>query len=150
MNPKHALILLAATAQAAASGDVQRLDWLQGHWCTGTNEERIEELWTAPASGESIGLNRTVQNGKMSAFEYLRIVRQDGNLTYIAQPGGESPTRFVLEDRGDDWLAFVNPQHDFPQRIEYRRSGEKLTAEISGPGSDGEVMTIPFRFETCE
>ena len=149
MNTKLALLLLAAAAPATASTAGPGLDWLHGHWCAGTDEERVEEWWVAPASGELLGLNRTTRKGTMSSFEYLRIVRQEGKVTYIAQPGGNPPTRFSLAEMGDQWAAFENPDHDFPQRIEYRRNGDKLQAIISGPGEGGGTLDIPFEFEAC-
>ena len=50
---------------------------------------------------------------------YLRIVERDGGLVYIAQPGGNPPTEFVLTELDKKRAVFVNPRHDFPQRIIY-------------------------------
>jgi hypothetical protein len=70
----------------------------------------------------------------MVPFEFLRIVEKEGGLVYIAQPGGRPPTEFVLTELGGRSAAFENPSHDFPERIEYKLSGETLTATISGGG----------------
>jgi hypothetical protein len=43
--------------------------------------------------------------------------------------------------------VFENLEHDFPQRIEYQRDGDRLTATISGPGEDGEVQSISFGWD---
>jgi len=150
MNRLIVLFVLATVSNPAPSASMPGLQWLQGYWCSGQGEERIEELWLVPASGELLGINRTTNKGVMTGFEYLRIVEQDKMLTYIAQPGGSPPTPFQLAESGDQRIVFENLQHDFPQRIEYQRTGEKLRAQISGPGEDGEVMTIPFHFEACE
>jgi hypothetical protein len=55
----------------------------------------------------------------MTAFEYLRIVERDGGLVYVAQPGGGSPTEFALTELDNQRAVFVNPRHDYPQRIVY-------------------------------
>jgi hypothetical protein len=69
--------------------------------------------------------------GKMSAFEYLRIVERDGGLIYIAQPGGAPPTEFVLTELTATRSVFDNPRHDYPKRIVYELSDEGgLTATI--------------------
>ena len=36
-----------------------------------------------------------------------------------------------------------------PKRVEYRREGDKLHGEISGPGEDGQEQTIPFDYVRC-
>ena len=90
-----------------------------------------------------LGLSRTVARTKMVAFEYLRIVERDGGLVYIAQPGGKSATEFVLTELDGNRAVFLNPRHDFPQRIEYTRSDDgSLTAAI-GFANGGQ----PRRFE---
>ena len=58
----------------------------------------------------------------MTGFEFLRIVERDGGLVYIAQPGGRSATEFVLTELDTQRAVFVNPRHDYPQRIIYELS----------------------------
>ena len=47
---------------------------------------------------------------------------------------------------GDDWARFENPAHDFPKRVEYRRTPDGLHAEIAGPGKGGKELVIPFDY----
>ena len=78
-----------------------------------------------------VGVSRTVARGRMTAFEFLRIVERDGGLVYVAQPGGATKTEFVLVELGANRAAFENPRHDFPQRIAYEVSEDgRLTASI--------------------
>ena len=84
------------------------------------------------------------------AFEFLRISKIAGLATYLAQPGGSPPVAFTRTDGGEDWVRFENPQHDFPQRVEYRRSGQALQATITGPGENGTEMSIPFIYQPCD
>ncbi|WP_146909390.1 DUF6265 family protein [Arenimonas daejeonensis] len=141
-------ILLSASALAAAPA--QDLGWLAGDWCGGDAGETIEESWLAPRGGELLGLSRTSKSERMVAFEFLRIVAVDGVPTYLAQPGGRPPTAFTRSAGGDRWVRFENPAHDFPQRIEYRRDGDSLRAEIAGPGDDGKETVIGFDYRRCQ
>lgn len=141
-----ALLSIAVTAVPDTTGT---LDWLSGRWCTTQGEERIEEIWLAPHGNTLLGLSRTMNAERTVAFEYLRIV-DDGVLQYIAQPGGRPPTAFRLSAGGEQWLRFENPAHDFPQRIEYRRDGDNLHAEIAGPGENGETLAISFDYRPCD
>ena len=46
-----------------------------------------------------MGMSRTVKDGRVTAFEFVRIARIDGVLTYLAQPGGGDATAFVERGR---------------------------------------------------
>ena len=142
-------LLMAASTLAHADGPDPDLAWLAGHWCSGDAGERIEETWLAPHGGELLGLSRTLKGERSVAFEFLRIASVDGVQTYLAQPGGRPPTGFALGAAGKDWVRFENPEHDFPQRIEYRREGDRLRAEIAGPGEQGKEMVITFEYLAC-
>lgn len=120
-------IPLPAPAKAAI-GD---LAWLAGAW-VGTRGETgssIEERWSPPLGGAMLAVSRTVnKNGKMVAFEYLRIVERDGGLVYAAQPGGARATEFVLTELSTEkeskHAVFDNPRHDYPKRIVYELSAD--------------------------
>jgi hypothetical protein len=124
-------LLLSSASAAAASPS---LDWIAGHWCVDLGGDTVEELWLPPHGGVAVGLGRTRNSEKTTGFEYLRIVDLDGVQSFIAQPGGKPPTAFKRTAGGENWVRFENPDHDFPQCIEYRREGDALHAEVSGPG----------------
>lgn len=128
----------------------QALDFLAGHWCQHSNSGTIEETWFPPAGGETVGMSRTLKGEKLVAFEFMRITRVEGLATFIAQPGGHPPVEFARTDGGEDWVRFENPEHDFPTRVEYRRTGKALKATIFGPGENGAELSIPFIYEPCE
>jgi hypothetical protein len=139
--------LIGGESQAAPAAP---LDWLAGQWCGGEGSERVEEHWMSPAkNGELLGLSRTLKDGRMASFEFLRIGDVDGVPTYLAQPGGRPPTAFKRTDGGERWVRFENPAHDFPTRIEYRREGETLQAQVGGKGRDGKEMRFTFDFVRC-
>lgn len=107
------------TPAKAAIGD---LAWLAGNWSgtRGTNGAiSMEERWSPAKGGAMLATARTVSRDRMSAFEFLRIVERDGGLVYIAQPGGASPTEFILTEIGSSRAVFDNPRHDYPKRIVY-------------------------------
>jgi hypothetical protein len=151
-KPSLATALLALGLPGlVAAGDAASPapDWIAGHWCGGTADERIEEYWMAPHGDVLLGIARTVKGGRTTSFEYLRIVVDAGVPAYVAQPGGAAPTAFRRTAGAENWVRFENPAHDFPQRIEYRRAGDALHAEIAGPGEDGKEVVIGFDFERC-
>ena len=142
-----ASFLLIGLACAAAPNP--SLDWLAGHWCADLGEESVEEFWLPSHGGVAVGLGRTTTKDHTTAFEYFRIVDLDGVPSYIAQPGGRPPTTFTRTAGGERWIRFENPDHDFPRRVEYRRQGDALHAEIAGPGENGTEVVIPFDYLRC-
>ena len=114
-----------------ATATIGDLAWLAGNWAGTRGTSSVDERWISPKGGAMLGVSQTVKSGKMRAFEFLRIVERDGGLVYIAQPGGKQPTEFVLVELGDRRAVFVNPRHDYPQRIVYELSDSgSLTASI--------------------
>lgn len=143
------LLLAAAACAGAAEPETGGLGWMSGHWCGGNGESRIDETWLPEHAGRLYGLSRTTRGARGDEFEYLRIDRIDGVATYLAQPGGRAATAFPRTAGGAQWVRFENPAHDFPKRIEYRRDGDRLHAEIAGPGRDGAETVIPFEYRRC-
>jgi len=126
-------------------GAMADLAWLTGAWVGTRNGRSIEERWSPPLGGAMLGVSRTVRREQMVGFEYLRIVERDGSLVYIAQPGGNPPTEFVLTEISKGRAVFKNPLHSFPQRIVYELTeGGGLIAKIGfANGGDYE----PFVYE---
>lgn len=123
--------------------------WLSGHWCSQKDGQVIEELWLPAAGHVALGIGRTVKTGKTRNFEFMRIEARDGGIDFISVLEGQPPTAFHLVASGPQWARFENPRHDFPTRIEYRRTATGLHAEIAGPGDDGREKVIPFDYRLC-
>jgi hypothetical protein len=143
------LALVCITGASAGKTMVHDFTWLEGHWCQQREGETIEEQWLKPSGGLVLGMGRTVRNGEATGFEFTRIEYRDAVPQFIAQINGGAPVAFRLTDIGAGWARFENPAHDFPKRVEYRRAGTGLHAEISGPGKDGGTLAIPFDYLPC-
>lgn len=125
---KHPKDIALPTPAKAKIADIA---WLSGAWVGTRRTSSIEERWCPPLGGAILGVSRTVRRGKMVGFEYLRIVERNGGLVYVAQPGGNPPTEFVLTALDKKRAVFENPRHDSPQRIAYELSDRGLTATTS-------------------
>ncbi len=115
--------------------------WLAGSWVAVSEDGArfSEEHWTDPAGGTMIGVNRTVVEDRTVFFEYLRIERTPQGVVYLASPQGRAPPtpfRLIRSDRGQ--VVFENLDHGFPQRVIYRREGDRLHASVEGM-QDGEM-----------
>src|SRR3546814_10031280 len=131
------------------AGPANRLDWLAGDWCSEADGRRIEEIWLPEAGGMLQGMARTVRDAEVESFEFMRIVSDGGATSFHAQPNGAPPTVFTMVASGEGWIRFENPEHDFPNQVEYRREGDRLSAWIAGPGPDGAQVRIAFEYRAC-
>jgi hypothetical protein len=124
-------IVCAAAVQAPAPA-VRSLNWLEGHWRSESGPGEItEEVWIGARAGKMFGIGRTIRGRATASFEYMRIEEAEGSLVFLAQPNGAPPTRFRMVSQARGEIAFENRATDYPQRVVYRRQGERLTATIS-------------------
>lgn len=144
-----ALSVAACAAAQAADSSPRAFSWLSGHWCSQSEAQLIEEYWLPPEGSLVLGVGRTVKAGKTVTFEFMRIETRDGVTNYLAMHDGLPAVAFRLTASGADWARFENPQHDFPKRVEYRRTSSGLHAEIAGPGKGGKEVVMPFDYRRC-
>ncbi len=127
-----AALALLLTGQAPEPAGVQDLAWMSGSWESESAGRWTEESWLPPRGGAMLGLSRSGREEAMREYEYLRIqAGADGVPVYHASPGGRAPVGFRLVAHDAASATFENPQHDFPQRIHYRRDGDTMVATIS-------------------
>ncbi len=118
------------------------LDWLAGCW----SGDSGEECWLRADGGLMVGVNRS-PGGSM--FEFLRITQEDdGAWIYHASPKGRCPaTAFTATHVDTQRVVFENPQHDFPQRIEYwLDDSDHLHARISAD-RDGTTQAVEITWQ---
>lgn len=146
--------LLLATALTFCSTlthaqDITAAGFLAGNWVEKTERGETQEMWTAPRGDMMAAVNSSLR-GTRAGFEFLRIVKRDGKLIYLASPGGRTPpTEFPLKEHADNRLVFENPTHDFPTRILYIRDGEMLIARIEGT-MGGKERAMEWRFKRSQ
>ena len=145
-----ATVAAAPATEPAPPASSDPLAWMEGRWCGKDEDQLIEETWLPPRQGESIGMSRTIAGDRMISFEFMRIADIEGKVALMAQPNGEPPVSFARTDGGADWIRFENKQHDYPQRIEYRKAGAGLHAEIGGPGEPGKEEVIAYEYTRCD
>jgi len=137
--------LVNQTAEAA-------LPWLIGCWeATGTGRT-VQEGWSVASDGSLAGHGRTLRGGQVVDSEVVTITTDGIALQYNASPSGQAAAIFAAASVNDSSATFLNPSHDFPTRITYRRAGPfGLHAEIAGPGDGGErVIFFDYAAAVCQ
>jgi len=142
------LVILVAGVPVAggAPTGVERIAWLQGCWSLTSGSRTVEEQWMAPRGGVMLGTGRTVKDGRLVEHEFVIIRERDDALVYQAHPSGQPSAEFVSTNVEAASVVFENAQHDFPQRIGYRRRGAGLDAWIEGTAG-GKSRRIEFPYE---
>jgi hypothetical protein len=104
--------------------------WLAGHWLQCGPHVEVSETWTDARGDVLLGMSKTI--GRHTSWELSRIERSGQGVSFFANPSGQKPTEFKATQIGDNRIMFENSAHDFPQRILYRREGDRLIASIEG------------------
>jgi hypothetical protein len=140
-------VFAASPATAQSAGVVGRLGWISGCWQrTARNGQTIDEQWMAPKGESMLGMSRTVRGDSLIEYEQLRIGARAGHAVYFAAPSGQKPSEFIAASVSDTLVTFENPQHDFPQRIIYRKRGaDSLIARIEGT-MNGTARGVDFPY----
>ncbi|MDH3456898.1 MAG: DUF6265 family protein [Gemmatimonadota bacterium] len=145
--PLVAVMTLATASLRAQQLDLDAANWLAGCWSAGSSERVVEEQWMAPRGDLLVGMSRSIRDGVATGHEFLLIRRTDGGVILSAHPSGQQPADFVGTVVTDQTLRFVNPSHDFPQKIEYHRiSQDQVTAKVFGE-VDAETPAFELQFE---
>jgi hypothetical protein len=153
----YLLVPTPALAQAdstLAPAGVEAAGWLAGCWeaASADGQDSAEEQWMAPRGGLMVGMSRSIRGGEARGHEFLTIrTDADGLLIYHAEPSGQTPTDFPARSIEAGRLEFVNPEHDFPQKIVYVQMDEDfIHAVVFAKADDADpAFLIPYRRTKC-
>ena len=112
-------------------------EWMAGCWEAQSGERLTVECWSMPDGPVMRGESVSERGGKRDQHETMEIIHAETDdpaipwMTFWAIPSGGTRTRFDWVPSRDPGLTFINPAHDYPQRIRYWREGKHLMAEIA-------------------
>ena len=132
---------VALTGVAQPEAPQPDLSWLAGYWLECGETRKVAETWSAPTGAIQLGHSITIGKKRVS-WEQMRIETRSGEgggVVFLAQPGGVAATAFPMVRAGPNEVVFENKAHDFPQRIVYRREGNRLTGTISDAEGKNEM-----------
>jgi hypothetical protein len=129
----------APTDPAKAEPALTNLHWLNGKWQQITKEGIIFENWQLEADGSMTGSSGFIKGKDTMTGESILLVQKGNDVLYIPTVKGQNndePIPFTLSVSTADSFVFVNPGHDYPNKIVYKKfNGDSMAATISGkPG----------------
>lgn len=114
----------------------QFFEWLQGKWQMSTGGVIITEIWKPDKDQNLSGESYAVKGTDTLSYEKIRIEKIQDTLYYIPAVRNQNKgaeVLFKITALSDSGFTAVNPAHDFPQVITYKKITEdSLSAEISG------------------
>jgi len=146
------LIASAVFAGNEPPAKISQVAWLTGRWLTirpvkkGAAPVKITEIWHAGNDATMMSLGTTTKGDSIIDSE-LVVIREAGkHLMYEAHPKDQASAVFHSIELTDSTAVFENPEHDFPQRVGYRRFGaDSLLAWIEGM-QKGKFKRIQFPY----
>jgi Domain of unknown function (DUF6265) len=129
------LILIVLTTHGNAQS-AEPLKWMLGTWKINTGQGFVVEQWSMLNDSTFSGRSFFVKaNHDTIPQEVIQLALRKGQWYYIPTVEGQNnnqPVSFPLQFIGKSEFISINPNHDFPQRIAYRRIKNQLFASIEG------------------
>lgn len=127
------LLMIGINAQGQTS---EQMSWMCGTWKLNTGNGIIQEHWEIRDDSTLAGSSVFIKNGKDTIpQESIELSFRNGEWFYTptvaSQNNGKAVAFKVIFLKGTEFIS-ENPEHDFPQRISYRRIHSQLLASIEG------------------
>jgi len=140
---KHlALTLLTLCLSFPSFAQTDLFDFLQGTWKM--EDKEVYEQWDKLNEGAMKGVSYVVENEKVTAFEYLDLLRDGDIVVYIATVVGQNGglgIAFTMTHSAPVF-TFENQHHDFPKIITYQKtSDDEMRVGISD-GNEKEMSWV--------
>ncbi|NIG54634.1 DUF6265 family protein [Chitinophaga sp. Cy-1792] len=146
------LIILGCCLQASAqanAGDFGYLNKLEGTWTMRTKHGAVMEAWVKRNDSTWTGKTWRVAAGDTALQQSVELVRRGADVYFIpSYTGHETFAPIRLRVRVLKAIGFVaeDLKNDFPQKVTYRFSSEKmLEARVQGT-RDGTVEEYIFKY----
>jgi len=142
------LLLFGVSSRAFAQSDqrIASVGWLAGCLEMRGATRVVEEQRMAERAGTMLGMGRTVGDRGLGDYELTLIKEDGGRLLYEAHPRAQPMATFAARVATTDSVVFEAPEHDFPQRVGYRRIGaDSVLAWVEGT-MNGKRRRIEFPY----
>lgn len=141
------LLLAAASPLSSQSRTLVDLHWLAGCWERARPTSRMVELWTPAVNNVMSGTSYSVTDTSQRELEQLRLFARGDTLIYEAHPSTQMMNEFRSTKITAQEIVFEDPEHDFPQKITYRRAGADSLYAVTEGDRAGRAQPNTFAFK---
>jgi hypothetical protein len=131
------MLISSNDSMGQQAADFNKLSWLEGDWIRTNTKAGTSgsEHWKKISATEWQGTGITMKGADTAFVEKLKLILKEGAIYYVADiPENKEPVLFRFSQLDESSFTCENASHDFPKKIEYRRTGNTLKAIISGNG----------------
>ena len=139
------LLVMSACSPSSKESDLKNFEWLLGKWerVNENPEKTTFENWERHSPTTLKGTGITLKGQDTIFMEKLRIEIRQENIYYIPEVAhNAAPVLFKIQECSNTGFTAENPDHDFPKKIAYQKTGNGMKATISG---DGRSIDFIFR-----
>lgn len=133
------VVTLSPIVGAEPCDSLRSIRWILGAWVAESGERTTLESWQelSPQTFEGRGEIRSTATSELLFGESLRIVEMSGELFYLVKVNeNDLPVAFKSIECSETGAVFVNADHDFPRRLEYRVIGADRMVVLVSDGAD--------------
>lgn len=135
---------------ATAADRLASLKWLSGSWQGPFDKGVWEAAYTSATGGVILSANKEMIDGRVVMVEFERFTVENDDVILTPYPHGrqsEATFKLVEHDPRLSRAIFVNPEHDFPSRIVYERTGaDRLLITVTGrEGDESKTLTLDLK-----
>jgi len=142
------------TGANTSAAELERLDWLAGHWVD--EDGAYEEVWLAPAGGTMVGSFRWIFPDERQVLEFLVIDESEAGIAFRFKHFERSfepwekqqPNTYQLSSLTDQSVTFIRTSDNtnVPYSLSYTRDGDRLLfIGESEPGTPSDPLRLEFR-----
>ena len=138
-------LVQVSNAQESNKQKFKKLEWLTGKWIR-TNPGAGQsgyETWDKVSDLKLSGKGVTLKGKEVIFTENLELIVKGTDIFYVVSLSDEKkPVYFKLTALDKNGFTCENPEHDFPKKITYSRSGNNVKAVISGNGKSIDYVFV--------
>jgi len=120
----------------ATEASFQDAEWLIGNWGNTLPDGSFIEKWTKENDTVYKAESYFIANNDTLFAEYVTLGKVNDTITYtvtVPDQNNEQPVGFKLTSMSANKMVFENPQHDYPNKIEYTKvTADSIIAVIYG------------------
>jgi len=125
--------------------DLSSLTWLSGHWSTDETEPK-HEVWSFQNDSIMTGMAYRQKGRQALDKEMMRLFLHKGFIfleSIVTNQNKGNPILFELTDQTKTKARFENPNHDWPQYIEYNLNKDgALNIDVGGMEEDARKVEM--------
>jgi hypothetical protein len=122
-------------------------EWIFGNWINSKSTPPIIESWKKLNEFHYFGVSYSVINGDSVVHEKMAIINRNDSIfftTLVLNQNQGRKIEFLMTNQNLNSITFENKKHDFPTKIEYKKTNNDSIVGIISGIKKGSLKQIAF------